>query len=618
MLAQTGLDLLSPQLVKHTIDTFFSPRLDYRAGMEGSLLLWSAAVIAASAGRGLFLFGQNYVAEFTAHQVIYTLRNLFYDHLQRLPFGYYDEAQTGQLMSRATADIDALRRFMGFGLPNLIRNIVVFTGVLILCLEMNWRLALLSLWTVPLLVAIVLRFGAKVRPTYAATQQAIAEMTAQLQENVTGVRTVKSFAQEERETGRFEERARGVLERSLATARVNTTYDPFMNFVLALGTTSILWYGGGSVIRGSLTLGGLLAFQVYLTKLVFQIRNLGWIVTTAQSAIASGQRIFDVLDEEAEVREATGAVPLTAVEGHVRFEDVAFGYRSGERVLKEIAIDAPPGSTTALLGATGSGKSTIIHLLPRFYDPTEGRITIDGRDLREITLESLRANVGLVLQESFLFSATLRENIAYGRPRASAEDVVEVARIANIHDFIVSLPDGYETQVGERGVTLSGGQKQRIAIARALLMNPKILVLDDSTSSVDTETEHLIQAALGALMENRTTFVIAQRLSTIQRADQILVLERGQIAARGTHAELIQRGGLYREIYNTQFAGQVTTDSPVAGAGPVAQHGWVDMSTTANGSAGESRPVTEGEVQAETTEEVPPGRRSTVRLTAPR
>jgi ATP-binding cassette subfamily B protein len=559
MLAEAGLDLVTPYLIKLTIDRYLAPGVPYYPGIERQLFLWSFSIVGVSLFRGLFLFARVFLVELIAQRAVYNLRNQFYDHLQRLPFGFYDEAQTGQLMSRATQDIDTMRRFLGFGMINLIRNMLLFVAVLLLCLDLNWRLALLALWPMPLLLAVVIRFRRRIRPTYDRVQQQVGDMTEVLQESITGVRVVKAFAQEEREIGKFEAETRGVLECSLDSARVLARYEPLMNFIAAIGTAFILWYGGGSVIRGTLTLGGFFAFQAYLLRLIGPVRMLGWIVNQAQAATASAQRIFEVLDYSAEVAEDPRAKTLENVKGHVRFERVGFAYANGEKVLQGIDIDAPPGTMIALLGPTGSGKSTIVHLLPRFYDPTEGRITIDDHDIRRVALTSLRANVGLVLQETFLFSSSIRENIAYGKPGASLEEVQDVARVANIHDFIESLPEGYNTVVGERGVTLSGGQKQRVAIARTLLMNPRILVLDDSTSSVDTETEHMIQRALDALLENRTTFVIAQRLSTVKKADRIIVLDRGRIAEEGDHETLLACGGLYAQIYQMQFKDQEQT-----------------------------------------------------------
>jgi ABC-type multidrug transport system fused ATPase/permease subunit len=385
-------------------------------------------------------------------------------------------------------------------------------------------------------------------------------MTIAIQQNIMGIRVVKSFAREEHEIEKFSRQAWELLERNLKASKISAIYSPLMDFIAATGTTFILWYGGYQVIHHQLTLGELVAFNSYLAMLISPIRMMGYVVILSQNTVAAADRIFEILDTHPETHLKDGKMVLRDCSGHVEFRDVSFSYSDGSRVLSKINLEVQPGEMVALVGATGSGKSTVINLLPRFYDATEGSLLIDGLDVRQYRLETLRAHIGIVSQETFLFGDTVRENIAYGNPDASLEDVIEAAKAANIHDFIESLPDGYETHLGERGINLSGGQKQRVAIARALLMNPPILILDDSTSSVDTETENLIQKALVSLIESRTTFVIAQRISTVKRADKIVVLDKGRIVETGKHDELLAKGGAYAEIYRLQFGGQDLAD----------------------------------------------------------
>jgi ATP-binding cassette subfamily B protein len=503
-------------------------------------------------------FVQRYSMESTAQKLIFDLRNSLYAHLQRLSFSYYDNAQTGQLMSRLTSDVETLRRLLGFGIVNMLSSAITFTLTLALLFGLHWKLALLSMCTMPLLLWVVTRFSAKVRPAYQRIQEQMATMTSVLQENVTGVRVVRAFAQEEAERAKFHEVNWEFFQRQLYAIRQWAYYFPMMNFISAVGTSMVLWYGGARVIQGEMTVGSLVAFNSYLLTLVGPLRMVGWVANLFQRAIASGGRVFEILDTAPAIEPRTDAVNSGHIQGAVKFDHVSFAYgKDDERpVLDDITIEAQPGQTIALLGATGSGKSTIIQLIPRFYDPTDGRILIDGINVRDMHPDVLRRQVGVVLQETFLFSTSIAENIAYGRPDANQEEIGRAAKAARIHDFIATLPEGYKTIVGERGVGLSGGQKQRVAIARALLTDPRILVLDDSLSSVDTETEHLIQQALAELQKGRTTFVIAQRLSTVKNADMIIVLKDGRVADQGTHEELMDKSGFYREIYDLQFKWQ--------------------------------------------------------------
>ncbi len=551
LMVNRALAMAAPELTQRIIDVAIAE------GRRDLLAVLALSIVGVTIFRGIFHFAQEYSLQYAAQKAIYDIRNAMYDHLQRLPFSFYDKSQTGQLISRTTGDIDSLRRFLSFGMLNFVSSILIFVAVFIVCLMKDWKLALLATSIMPMLVYAGTVFGKKVRPRFTEVRQQFAEVTTTIQENVTGAQVVRTFAQEDHEISKFTAQMDRLLKVNLRIARLWAYFFPLNEFISMFGIILIFWFGGWQVMKGQLTLGELVAFNMYLMMLMMPARMMGFIISTSQEAIASGQRIFEILDTESEVEESPDAKPLPPIQGYVTFEDVSFGYATGDGlVLKKFSLSTKPGESVALLGATGSGKSTVINLIPRFYDPTSGRITIDGVDVRDVTLESLRKQFSIVLQETFLFAASIKDNISYGKTDASMEQIIEVAKAANIHNFIASLPKGYDTQVGERGVTLSGGEKQRIAIARALLMNPRILILDDSTSSVDTETEHLIQNALEALMKDRTTFIIAQRLSTVKRASKIVVLENGEVAEQGTHEELLEKNEIYAEIYRTQFKQQ--------------------------------------------------------------
>ena len=550
LITVAGLELLAPQLIRLIVDDALE------GGNYRMLPYYALGIVALAIVTGIFRFGQQYFTEYTAQKTIYDIRNQLFDHIQRLSFSYHDEAETGQLISRATSDVQALSRFLGHGITHLVTDTLVFLGVLVICLLMNWKLALVALSTSPFLIMAVFKFGGKIRPLYTAVQNQRGDMTTAIQQNLMGIRVVKAFAREDHEIGKFDKQSYGLLERNMETARVSARYMPFMDFMAAGATTLILWYGGMQVIHGVLKLGALLAFNSYLLQLIGRVRMAGWVVNMTQNAVAAADRVFEILDTHPEAHVKDGSKELATCTGCVEFRNVSFSYNDGSRVLSNINLEVQPGEMVAFVGATGSGKSTIINLLPRFYDVTEGAILVDGVDIRDYKLKSLRKHIGIVAQETFLFGDTAKENIAYGKPDAELEEVIETAKSANIHSFIESLPEGYETRIGERGVNLSGGQKQRVSIARALLMNPPILILDDSTSSVDTETELLIQKALVSLTESRTTFVIAQRISTVQRADKIVVLDKGRIVEMGTHKELLAKGGIYKDIYRLQFGGE--------------------------------------------------------------
>jgi ATP-binding cassette subfamily B protein len=435
----------------------------------------------------------------------------------------------------------------------IVDGVVLLIGTTIVLFWMNPQLALLAVGAMPFLAHRALYFGSRFRPLSTQIQDQLGVLTTRLEQNLRGTRVVKSFAQEEAEIERFDRDNQHWFDLSAYAARLQAWNMPMMDLIANIGAVFIIWYGGMLVIRGQLTLGELVAFSTYLAQLAMPIRRVGMIIPAIAMAGSAAERIFKILDATPDVKDRPGAKPLPPVAGHVRFEHVSFAYADGHTVLKDITFEALPGQVIALLGATGSGKSTIMNLLPRFYEPTQGRITLDGYDTKEITLNSLRSQIGIVLQETTLFAATIKENIAFGKPDAAGAEVIAAAKAAQAHNFIMQLPKGYDTYVGERGVTLSGGQKQRVAIARALLTDPRLLILDDATSSVDTETEALIQKALVQLMQGRTSFVIAHRLSTVRRADLILVLEKGQIAARGTHETLLQTSAIYCEVYQRQL-----------------------------------------------------------------
>lgn len=488
--------------------------------------------------------------------VAYDLRNDIHGKLADLSFSYHDRTETGQLLSRAVQDVERIRFLTGRAVLRLVESGVLFVGTGVVLFVMNPSLALLSLATIPLLSWRAYEFGRRMRPLSVAIQQQIGVLTTSVEQNLRGARVVKAFAQEDRQAEIFDEQNDLWFSLSAAAARLRATSVPLLDFIANIGTVFIIWYGGNQVINGTLTLGELVAFSTYLSQLIMPVRRLGFIIPAISMAVASGERVFDILDTPSDVQEKPDAMPMPPIQGHVVFDDVSFAYSERHSVLEHVSFKSEPGQVIALMGATGSGKSSVINLIPRFYDPSEGLVTIDGHDLRDVQILSLRQQIGIVLQETTLFAVSIEENIAFGRPGASHEEVVEAAKAAQAHEFISQMPKGYATEVGERGMTLSGGQKQRVAIARALLKDPRILILDDATASVDTETEQQIQTALARLMEGRTSFVIAQRLSTVRMADQILVLEHGHVAARGTHQDLLEQSPIYAEIYERQLRPQ--------------------------------------------------------------
>ncbi|MFQ5999148.1 MAG: ABC transporter ATP-binding protein [Candidatus Bathyarchaeia archaeon] len=549
-----------PLLIKEAIDKVL-PLLASKSTFElgqSRLLILALEIVGLTLIVGLFSFIQRYASVYFSQKVAYDIRNDVFVSLQRQSFAFYDRTRTGQLLSKATTDIDRIRGFLGWQLMFLINSILLLTATVYIMFSLETRLAFLLLLIMPFLSFAFFLFGKKIRPLFAQMREQYGNLTSVIHENVTGTRVVRAFARENFERNKFASENERYFQTNMDTVRLRAFYIPLITFVVGLGTIIIFWYGGLEVIRGTLTIGALVAFTSYQAMLISPMRFLGLFISGYQLSIAAGQRVFEIIDTEPEIKEKTGALTLPVVKGHVKFENVSFSYGKGREILKNINLEAKPGETIALLGTTGSGKSTIIRLIPRFYDVSSGRITIDGFDVRDVKLKSLREQIGIVSQEAFLFATTVKENIAYGKPGATMKEIVAAAKAARAHEFISALPNGYDSMVGERGVILSGGQQQRIAIARALLSDPRILILDDSTSSVDVETEYEIQEALKALLKGRTTFVITQRVSTIRNADKIIVLENGEILEKGTHKTLMAKKDAYYNIYQTLYETQKT------------------------------------------------------------
>jgi len=543
-----GFMLVTPRIAEWIIDRGIAQR------DTGQVLTLSLAMIGAALLSAFFQFGQGALSARVAHGIAYDLRNELYHKIQSLSFSYHDRAHTGQLLTRATSDVEMVQRFVGRGFLMFFSAVLMLVGSIVLLFSINWRLALVIVVVIPVTFGLFGLFARRAMPLFKEIQQRLGNLNTVLQENLAGVRVVKAFVREEYETKRYEAANQQLYDINITANNIISLAFPTIFSVASIATLCVYWIGGNQVISQSLTMGELVAFSSYVMMAFFPVLMMGMIIAMMSAAAGSAERVFDILDARSEVVEKPNAISLPRVQGRVVFENVTFRYfAAGEPVLKNVSLVAEPGQSIALLGATGSGKSTIINLIPRFYEVCEGRVTIDGYDVRDVTLESLRAQIGIVLQETTLFEGTIRENIAFGRPDATLEEVVTAAQAAEAHDFISGFPAGYDTRVGERGVTLSGGQKQRVAIARALLLDPKILILDDATSSVDLATEYRIQQALARLMHGRTSFVIAQRVATVLNADQILVLDKGEIVARGVHEDLLEKSELYASIYSSQL-----------------------------------------------------------------
>ncbi len=550
-LALTALLLVVPAIIRQTIDVGLAQ------GERTYLIRASFWLLGIGVVRSGLVYLQRYLGEWIASHIGYDMRNRLYDHMQYLSFSFHDHAQTGQLISRCIEDVRAVERFTGFGVIEMIRLGLLMLGIAGLLFWQSPDLAAIALLPMIPLVLVTTGFGSRVGDLFMKVDIALGELSALVQENVSGVQVVRAFAREPYEVQRFSGKNRKLFDARVKVVSIFAWVMPTTHFLVALGTILILWFGGNMVLRGEMTVGEVVAFNGYLLLLAAPAQQLTWLVNSAGEAAAGLRRSFEILDLEPEIRSAPTAIELPPLKGYVEFRGVSLHYPSQKiPALNGIDLCVEPNQVIALVGPTGSGKSSLVNLIPRFYDPSAGAVLVDGWDVRQVELASLRRQIGLVFQTSLLFSTTVAENIAYGRPFASRAEIEAAARAAQAHDFIMELPEGYDTVVGERGITLSGGQRQRVAIARALLLDPKILILDDSTSSVDTETERLIQIALERLMENRTTFIIAHRLSSVRRADLIVVMKDGRIVEQGKHADLLSAGGLYREIYDLHLREQ--------------------------------------------------------------
>jgi ATP-binding cassette subfamily B protein len=553
LLTLTGLNLLVPRIIQSVIDEGLVD------GQTNNLIRSALILFCLGLGSAILNLFHRYISEWIAASVGYDLRNRLYDYIQHLPFTYHDHIQSGQLISRCIEDVRSIEKFAGSSIAELVRFVFLAVGVLFVMLSTNKTLTLISLIPIIVLIIMTSSFGTKIGALFFAVDVAVGEVSNRLQENVTGVQVVRAFAREDYEIDRFAKANKKVFHTWVKVIDEWAKIMPTTNWLILVSTMLILWFGGQMVMDGILTIGAIVAFNAYILMLAEPAQALTGLVNAGGEAAAGAQRVLEVLDVEPEIQSSENAVKPGTLRGEVEFRNVGLKYQNERTAsLDGINLRVESNRLVALIGPTGSGKTSLVNLIPRFYDVSEGAVLVDGYDVRDMDLISLRRQIGIVLQTSLLFSDSIKNNIAYGRPDATTDEVIVAAKAAQAHEFIEELPNGYETVVGERGVTLSGGQRQRVAIARALLMNPRILILDDSLSSVDTQTEKLIQAALDTLMEGRTTFVIAHRLSTVRRADMILVMDGGHIIQRGTHDELLREGGLYKEIYDLQLVGHAT------------------------------------------------------------
>lgn len=558
LVLSTGANLISPMILRSVMDDGISARA-WAPILSGTLLLVGLAIV-----RGLFGFTQSYWSEKVSQSFAFDLRNNLFEKIQTLSFAYHDRTQAGQLMTRLTSDVEQVRSFVASALLQFISALMLLIGSLYALFSMNWQLALVALVFIPPSMVVLGYFMQVVRPMFSVIQERLGMLNVVLQENISGARLVKAFGREAHEEARFAVKNESLLEMNLKSVVAMASSFPIIFLINNLGTLGILWVGGYKTMSGEISIGELIAFTTYLSLLFQPLFMLGMIAAQITRASVSNERIFELLDTKQDVEDSPNAIVMPAVQGHVRFDNVTLRYAgSANKVLDGVSFDIPAGTTVAILGTTGSGKSSLINLIPRFYDANSGAIIIDDHDVRSVTLDSLRSQIGIVLQETTLFSGTIRANIAYGRPDASDADVLEAAKRAQADAYIQELPQGYDTIVGEKGVGLSGGQRQRIAIARALLLDPKILILDDSTSAVDAETEFKIQQALDDLMHNRTSFVIAQRISTVRNADVILLLDGGKIIGQGSHDDLLRDNAVYGDIIDSQFGHQLAHEGVI-------------------------------------------------------
>ncbi|OPH47109.1 multidrug ABC transporter ATP-binding protein [Paenibacillus ferrarius] len=548
----TALGLVYPNLLRYLIDNVIAKK---QFELVPKLALIVVLVVST---KGIFQFLHGLCGGRLGNRVAYHLRNALYNKLQYLSFQYYDQARTGDLMSRLTADLEAIRQFIGFGFAQLLNVVLMLVFGMGMMFSINWKLALLTMITMPFLAFTAVRFEGKIHPAFRMVRQSLSTMTTAVQENITGVRTVKSFAREPHEVTKFSARNEDYKAMNIETSGIWAKYFPIMEILANLSVVTLLGAGGYMVIQNTITLGELVACFSLIWYIIGPMWGLGFHINNFTQTKASGEKILEILHQYMHVKDQQDAIALNndEVQGHVRFDHVTFAYPEKQPALYDFTLDAPPGSVIGLLGSTGSGKTTVISLLMRAYNVKEGKVELDGKDIRSVQLETYRNQIATVFQETFLFSSTIRNNIAYGRKDVTMEEIIRAAKLSKAHNFIMELPEGYDTVVGERGLGLSGGQKQRIAIARALLKDPKILVLDDATSAVDMETEHEIQAGFGEVMKGRTTFIIAHRISSLKHADEIIVLDKGRIVQRGVHQDLLQQEGLYRQTYQIQYADQ--------------------------------------------------------------
>ncbi len=545
-MASAGTVVL-PWIIKDLVDQVLSEK-------DAEMLTYIAlSVVVIFLFRGFFFYGQSYLISYVGQRVVIDIRREVFKKIQRLSMAFYDKNKTGTIMSYVTNDVSALQTGLVDNIVDMITEGVILIASIVAMIYLDWKLFLFSLCTFPVVILFIDFFGKKIRASGSRIQGATADLTSILQEVVSSARVIKSFVREDYEVERFEAQNMHNFRAQMKYVKLSATLTPTIEFVAALGVTMILWYGGNSVIDGDITAGALVAFLTYAVNISNPIKRLSKVIANIQRALAAADRVFDVLDLPELIQNAPNAKLLPQVQGNVSFENVSFAYNTDEPILNDVSFSATPGQIVALVGPSGAGKSTVASLLPRFYDVTSGSIVIDGCDIREVTIESLREQVGIVPQETMLFNGSVYDNILYGRLDATEEEVMHAAKAANAHNFIMELPNGYDTQLGDRGVNISGGQRQRIAIARAILKNPQILILDEATSALDTESERVVQEALDRLMVGRTSFVIAHRLSTIKNADKILVMEKGKVVEEGTHDELMAKNGLYAHLYQIQY-----------------------------------------------------------------